>query len=80
MVHHELKQQGMHSILFVTSPYHGRRALWTWRKQAPDIAVLSPIVVDTPPSKPQWHANMKQILVVAYEYAAIVYNWLQGWL
>jgi len=80
LVKHELELHGVHSIIFLTSPYHGCRALLIWRKQAPDIAVLSPIVVDTPPSKPQWHANMKQILVIAYEYAAIVYNWLQGWL
>jgi uncharacterized SAM-binding protein YcdF (DUF218 family)/glycosyltransferase involved in cell wall biosynthesis len=80
LVKHELELQGVHSIIFLTSPYHSRRALLIWRKQAPDIAVLSPIVVDTPPSKPQWHANMKQIIVIAYEYAAIVYNWLQGWL
>jgi len=78
MVMQQLRQQGVHSILFLTSPYHGRRALWTWRKQAPDIAVLTPAVVDTPPADPQWSSNVDQIYVIIYEYAAIGYNWLQG--
>jgi len=36
--------------------------------------------VDTPSSQPQWHASIEQIRVIAYEYAAVVYNWLKGWL
>jgi len=78
MVMQQLRRQGVHSILFLTSPYHGRRALWTWRKQAPDITVLTPAVVDTPPADPQWGATVDQISVIVYEYVAIVYNWFQG--
>ncbi len=78
LVSQQLRNQGAHSILFLTSPYHGRRALWTWRKQAPDIAVYTPPVVDTPPANPQWSASVDQIRVIVYEYAAIVYNWLKG--
>jgi len=78
MVNRQLRQKGVHSILFLTSPYHGRRALWTWRKQAADIAVWTPAVIDTPPVTPQWSASVDQIRVITYEYAAIAYNWLQG--
>ena len=78
LVSQQLRNQGAHSILFLTSPYHGRRALWTWRKQAPDIAVYTPSVVDTPPANPQWIASVDQIRIIIYEYAAIAYNWLQG--
>ena len=78
MVSQQLRKQGVHSILFLTAPYHGRRALWTWRKQAPDIAVWTPAVMDTPPITPQWGASVKEIRIISYEYAAIVYNWVQG--
>jgi len=78
MVNWQLKQQGTHSILFITAPYHGRRALWTWRKQAPDIAVWTPSVIDTPSATPQWKASIEQIRIITYEYAAIVCNWYQG--
>ena len=78
MVNRQLSQKGVHSILFLTSPYHGRRALWTWRKQAPGIAVYTPAVVDTPAASPQWSASVDQIRIITYEYAAIAYNWMQG--
>jgi len=78
LVSQQLRNQGAHSILFLTSPYHGRRALWTWRKQAPDIAVYTPPVVDTPSASTQWSASIDQIRIITYEYAAIAYNWLQG--
>ena len=78
LVSQQLRNQGAYSILFLTSPYHGRRALWTWRKQAPDIAVYTPSVVDTPPANPQWSASVDEIRIIIYEYAAIAYNWLQG--
>ena len=78
LVTQQLRQQGAHSILFLTSPYHGRRALWTWRKQAPDIVVLTPAVIDTPSVDPKWSASVDQIRIITYEYAAIAYNWMQG--
>jgi len=80
LVTKQLTQQNVHSIIFLTSPYHGRRALWTWRKQAPDLEVYTPSVVDTPAATPQWSASVDQIRVISYEYAAILYNWLRGWL
>ncbi|NHQ59184.1 DUF218 domain-containing protein [Chlorobium sp. BLA1] len=78
MVTRQLRQQGAHSIILLTAPYHGRRALWTWRKETPDLLVYTPAVVDTPAATPQWSANVDQIRIISYEYAAIAYNWLQG--
>ena len=78
LVTQQLRQQNVHSIIFLTSPYHGRRALWTWRKQAPDIAVWAPAVIDTPPATPQWSATIDQIRIILYEYSAIAYNCMQG--
>jgi len=78
MVNRELQAHGVKSILFLTAPYHGRRALWIWKKQATDLTVLTPAVVDTPSSSPQWSASIDQIRIITYEYAAIAYNWVQG--
>ena len=75
-----LTRNNINSILLITSPYHSRRALWVWRKAMPDLNVLAPIVVDTPKEEPQWSANLDQIKVIIYEYAAIVYYWYKGWL
>lgn len=80
LVTKQLTQQGAHSILFLTAPYHGRRALWTWRKQSPEISVYTPPVIDTPPATPQWSSSVDQIRIIIYEYAAIAYNWMRGWL
>lgn len=73
-----LKSSGVKSIILLTSPYHGRRALWTWNKQDPELAVVVPAVTDTPPAAMQWSASPSRFKVIAYEYAAIAYNWTKG--
>jgi len=80
MVLRDLRLNGVHSILFLTSPYHARRAALLWHRQAPDIHVIVPQNIDTPPGEPQWSANVEQMRMIAYEYAAIVYYWYKGWL
>lgn len=75
-----LKQRGLKSILFITAPYHSRRASMIWSKVAPDLRVTTVPVVDTPPESPQWNANVDQIKAVAYEYLAVVHNRAKGWL
>ncbi|HIC44352.1 MAG TPA: YdcF family protein, partial [Sulfurimonas sp.] len=76
----KLDAAGAESILFMTSPYHSQRALWIWQKQAPDLIVIAPTVVDTPPVEPQWSTTIDQIKVIGYECMAILYNWYKGWL
>jgi glycosyltransferase involved in cell wall biosynthesis/uncharacterized SAM-binding protein YcdF (DUF218 family) len=75
-----LARRGARSILFVTAPYHSRRAAWIWRKEAPQVRVVTVEVVDTPPATPQWGATADQVKAISYEYAAIAYNWWNGWL
>lgn len=75
-----LEERRTKSILLITSPYHSRRALWVWRKAMPELAVLAPVVVDTPNASPQWSVSVDQIKVICYEYAAIAYYWWKGWL
>jgi glycosyltransferase involved in cell wall biosynthesis/uncharacterized SAM-binding protein YcdF (DUF218 family) len=80
MVNDVLKARHLTSILFVTAPYHSRRASMIWTKVAPDVRVTTVPVVDTPPGDPQWSANLDQIRAIGYEYLAIVYNRAKGWL
>jgi uncharacterized SAM-binding protein YcdF (DUF218 family)/glycosyltransferase involved in cell wall biosynthesis len=75
-----LDAHGWRRILLVSSPYHMRRALLTWRKAAPDITV-----VPTPAPVSQfyahdWGASLEQMRGIAQEYAAIVMYWLRGWI
>jgi hypothetical protein len=49
-----------------------------WKKWAPEVAVTTVPVVDTPPQQLQWSASLDQIRAIAYEYMAIIYNRSQG--
>jgi len=75
-----LRAEQLGSILLVSSPYHMRRALWTWHKSAPDIRII-PAPVD----RSQFYAHkrgasLEQIRGIAHEYAAIAAYWWWGWI
>jgi len=78
MVKQMLDSNNTNSILFVTSPYHSRRAVLTWKKNAPNIKITAPEVLDTPSENLKWGISMDKMRVIAYEYAALLYNWLKG--
>ena len=65
-------------IALVSSPYHMRRALLTWKKVAPEVEVIA-----TPPPMSSFYAHdrgatLEQIRSLMQEYAAIVYYWWRG--
>jgi uncharacterized SAM-binding protein YcdF (DUF218 family)/glycosyltransferase involved in cell wall biosynthesis len=75
-----LDAHGWRRVLLVSSPYHMRRALLTWRKVAPGIEVIP-----TPPPESQFYghdvgASLEQIRAIVHEYAAIVMYWRRGWI
>ena len=75
-----LRRRAARRVLLVSSPYHMRRAILTWRRQVPDIEVLA-----TPASESQFYAHdsgadLQQIRGIAWEYAAIADYWWRGWL
>jgi uncharacterized SAM-binding protein YcdF (DUF218 family)/glycosyltransferase involved in cell wall biosynthesis len=75
-----LDQHGWRRVLLVSSPYHMRRALLTWKKVAPHIEV-----VPTPPAESQFYshatgASLEQIQAILHEYGAIVVYWRRGWI
>lgn len=75
-----LELHGWRRILLVSSPYHMRRAVWTFRRVAPQVEVIASPV---PASQFYAHgvgASLEQLLGIAHEYAAIGYYAWNGWL
>ncbi len=75
-----LRDHRWRRILLVSSPYHMRRALMVWRKQAPEVDV-----VPTPPPQSQFYdhtrgATLEQVRGILQEYVAIFAYWRRGWL
>jgi uncharacterized SAM-binding protein YcdF (DUF218 family) len=73
-----LVANGWRRIALVSSPYHMRRAMLTWRKSAPGIEVTA-----TPPPNSIFYAHergasLEQIRSLMQEYAGIVYYWWVG--
>lgn len=79
-VHDLLRERHATRILLVSSPYHMRRALLVWHKQAPEVAVIP-----TPPDQSQFYhhtrgATLEQVSGILQEYFAIFAYWRWGWL
>jgi uncharacterized SAM-binding protein YcdF (DUF218 family)/glycosyltransferase involved in cell wall biosynthesis len=75
-----LRDHKWRRILLVSSPYHMRRALMVWSKQAPDVQV-----VPTPVPVSQFYdhtrgATLEQVRGILQEYMAIFGYWRRGWL
>ncbi len=73
-----LAERGWRTIALVSSPYHMRRALLTWRKVAPEVKVTA-----TPPAASQFYthqrgASVEQIRGLLQEYVAIIAYWWRG--
>ncbi len=75
-----LRARSWRRILLVSSPYHMRRALLVWKKQAPEVEVVA-----TPVPQSQFYthgrgASLDQLRGLAREYAALAGYWWRGWL
>ena len=74
-----LREHRWRRVLLVSSPYHMRRALLVWHKQAPDVTV-----VPTPVPQSQFYehargATLEQVRGILQEYVAILGYWRRGW-
>ncbi len=78
--HAILTQHGWRKALLVSSPYHMRRAVRVWRKQAPGITVInSPIPVSRfygDGHVVQW----RHVRAILHEYIGMLYYWWKGYL
>jgi len=75
-----LREHGWRRVLLVSSPYHMRRALLVWHKQAPEVTVLP-----TPVAQSQFYehthgATLEQVRGILQEYVAILAYWRRGWI
>jgi len=80
LVAHTLRQLQLKRVLFVTAPYHTRRAEMVWAKLAPDIDVTVVQVLDESVATDSTSVPFKVARVIGFEYIAILYYGLKGWL
>ncbi len=71
--------RGWKRILLVSSPYHMRRALLTFRKQAPELEVL-PTPATSAFYAHKRGANVSQLRGLLHEYLGILEYWRRGWI
>jgi len=75
-----LNRERWRSIVLISSPYHMRRALLTWRRFAPTVTVIPTPVVGSQFYTHGRGASLEQIRGILHEYLALaVYKW-RGWL
>ena len=80
LVAHTLRQLQLKRVLFVTAPYHTRRADMVWAKQAPDIDVTVVQAADISAATASTSVSFRTARVIGFEYIAILYYGLKGWL
>ena len=70
---------GLHSLLIVTSAYHSRRALWTFRKvfegSGINIGLASVPPGERTPQPATWWLHLRGWQEVAGEYLKLIYYW-----
>jgi uncharacterized SAM-binding protein YcdF (DUF218 family) len=73
--------QGIRSIIVVTSAYHSRRALWTWRRVFQDsgieIGLSAAPTGEQSPNPFSWWLHPRGWAMVAGEYPKLIYYWFQ---
>jgi uncharacterized SAM-binding protein YcdF (DUF218 family)/glycosyltransferase involved in cell wall biosynthesis len=75
-----VEANGWKRVLLVSSPYHMRRAMMTWRKASPGTEVISAPVPVSQFYASQRGASFEQIRGLVQEYAATAVYWWRGWL
>jgi len=74
-----LDRHDWRSVLLVSSPYHMRRAILTWKKMAPEITVVpNPVPQSRFYSPHGLGVSLEQMRGIFHEYVAIIVYWWQG--
>ncbi len=73
-------RENLKSILLVTSPYHTKRAHWTFVRVIADknvkIGIISPSTGEQTPPPGSWWLSLRGWRVVAAEYVKFIVYWL----
>lgn len=76
-VHNYATQRGLHSVLFVTSPYHTRRTLWTLQQAFRDSGIAVGVETmefgEQTPKPITWWLHRRGWNAVALEYPKLIY-------
>ncbi len=75
-----LARHGWRRILLVSSPYHMRRAMLTWRRSAPEVEVIPAPVPQSLFYLHERGPNLDQLRGIVQEYAGIAAYWWRGWI
>lgn len=74
------KRREWRSILLVTSPYHVRRAILTFSKNAPELQVIPVPLESSPYYAHELGISPHQILGILHEVIGILVYWARGWI
>jgi uncharacterized SAM-binding protein YcdF (DUF218 family) len=76
-----LRDEGVRTLVLVTSPYHQRRAFLAARRALPGLRIVNRPVRTRPwpPVRPWWREATTRRLVFQ-EYAKLAYYGLRGWI
>ena len=70
-----LKKENINRIIFVTSPYHSKRAKLLWSKYKLDVKFWKGYEC---PNKNNFFEYSKNKKIIIYEYLSILYNKIRG--
>lgn len=76
--HQILQAQGWTRVLLVSSPYHMRRAVLVWHKQAPDITVISAPIPISRFYGDRSVVQRRHLRAILHEYLGLVWYWWKG--
>ena len=76
-----LREEGVRTLILVTSPFHQRRAFLAARRALPGLRIVNRPVRTRPwpPARPWWRDAATRGIVFR-EYAKLVYYGLRGWI
>ena len=75
-----LRKNSVKEIIFLTSPYNTLRSKLIWEKNVKDIDAKFYRTIDWPSEKYIWFERALNKKIILYEYLAIIYNRLKGFL
>ena len=75
-----LKENSIKEINLITSPYHTKRYRLLWNANTEDIDLIILENQNNPLKQNNKFLNLKKIKLIIYEYLAIFYNTIRGWI
>ena len=78
LLYNKLRDEKIKSFNFLTAPYHTKRCSSIWENNKYNINMFISNNIDNPLLSEKWNYSFKELKIIFYEYAAILYNKLQN--